>query len=66
MITSLNLYRTNAYFAGQRNTVCIDKNLRKAPNTKFDNLLNYGLLIENLDGTTYKIFNEYIDVKAET
>lgn len=66
MITSLNLYRTSTYFAGQRNTVCIDKNLRKAPNTKFDNLLNYGLLIENLDGTTYKIFDEYIDVKAET
>lgn len=65
MITSLNLYRTYSYFAGQRNTVCIDKNLYNAPNTKFDNLLNYGLLIENLDGTTYKIFDEYIDVKAE-
>lgn len=65
MITSLNLYKDSIFNSTNRHCVAIDTTLYRAPNLKYDRLIQNQIIISDLDGTTYKIFDEYIDVKAE-
>lgn len=65
MITSLNLYKDSIFNSTNKHVVAIDTTLYRAPNLKYDRLIQGQIIISDLDGTTYKIFDEYIDVKSE-
>lgn len=65
MITSLNLYKDSIFNSTNKHVVAIDTTLYRAPNFKYDRLIQQQIIISALDGTTYKIFDTYIDIKAE-